>query len=82
MKRTLKHEDPWYTVTWAMDVQAKSRDDAALKADAARRRRDSIATVYDVVEHLARPNTSTAHDVSLIRANDRKAMKKCWRKDT
>lgn len=76
MKRTLKHEDPWYTVTWEMDVQAKSRDDAALKADAARRRRGSVATVYNVVEHLAKPNASTAHDVALIRANDRKAMRK------
>ena len=76
MKRVPKHEDPWYTVTWEIDVQAKSRDDAALKADAARRRRGSIATVYNVVEHLAKPNASTAHDVALIRANDRKAMKK------
>ena len=76
MKQIPKHEDPWYTVTWEMDVQAKSRDDAALKADAARRRRGSVATVYRVVEHLAEPNSSTAHDVALIRANDRKAMER------
>lgn len=76
MKRSLKHEDPWYTVTWEMDVQAKSRDDAALKADAARRRRGSIATVYTVANHQAPSNTATTHDVALIRANDRKAMKK------
>jgi len=63
-----------YVVRWTIDVEAATEEQAAREAAAAHRRRGSIATVYEVAEEGSQ--FYKAYDVALIRANDRKAIKK------
>jgi hypothetical protein len=46
-----------YRITWEIDVEADTPQDAARKALRIQRKRDSIATVFDVTDEAGRTST-------------------------
>jgi hypothetical protein len=55
---------PEYTVTWVIDLEADSREDAARKALAIHRKPDSIATVFLVREITEDPGQQVEIDLT------------------
>lgn len=66
-----------YRVTWTIDIVAESPREAAQQAQAIQRDADSIATVFEVIEHCTQCGTDAAHfhqndmvEIDLMEAED------------